>query len=105
MTPVGQKVGPTTSGPRRLLFSMQTSISMPSFIQIARGKFYHIEFFPYPDNWAFGDLCRSNGGSYDFGAMETFVPHAKIYKYTDFHPNRTGGGGENFTWVRSRQLR
>src|SRR5277367_6455454 len=39
----------------------------------------------------FGDLCRSNGGSYDFGAMETFVQHAKIYQYTDFHPNLTGG--------------
>src|SRR5277367_4258839 len=41
----------------------------------------------------FVDLCRSNGGSYDFSAMETFVQHAKIYKYTDFHPNRSGGGG------------
>ena len=39
----------------------------------------------------FVDLYRSNGGSYDFGAMETFVQRAKIYKYTNFHPNRTGG--------------
>src|SRR5258705_8113 len=39
----------------------------------------------------FGDLCRSNGGSYYFGAIETFDQHAKIYRYTDFHPNRTGG--------------
>ena len=29
-------------------------------------------------NMNFGDLCRSNGGSYDFGAMKTFVQHAKI---------------------------
>src|SRR5277367_1324820 len=41
-------------------------------------------------NLTFDDPCRSNGGSYDFGAMETFVQHAKIYNYTDFHPNRTG---------------
>src|SRR5258706_14928369 len=41
-------------------------------------------------NTNFGDLCRSNGGSYDFGAIETFDQHAKIYKYTNFHPNRTG---------------
>src|SRR5277367_1632600 len=40
-------------------------------------------------NLTFDDPCRSNGGSYDFGAMETFVQHAKIYKYTDFHPNPT----------------
>src|SRR5277367_4460132 len=39
----------------------------------------------------FVDLYRSNGGSYDFGAMETFVQRAKIYKYTNFHPNRTEG--------------
>src|SRR5277367_5322938 len=38
----------------------------------------------------FGDLCRSMGASYDFGAMETFDQHAKIYQYTDFQPNRTG---------------
>src|SRR5277367_5072604 len=90
MTPVGQTVGPTTSGPWRLLFIVQRSIGMPSFIQIARGTF-PIESFPYPDNGTFGDLSRSNGGSYDFGAMGTFVQHAKIYHYTDFHPNRTGG--------------
>src|SRR5258706_15346370 len=41
-------------------------------------------------NMTFSDFCRSNGGSYEFGALETFVQHAKIYKYTDFHPNRTG---------------
>src|SRR5258706_14638124 len=41
-------------------------------------------------NMTFGDLCRSNDGSYDFGAIKTFDQHAKIYKYTDFHPNRTG---------------
>src|SRR5258706_6387294 len=41
-------------------------------------------------NMTFGDPCRSNGGSYDFGAIETFDQHAKIYKYTNFHPNRTG---------------
>src|SRR5277367_5582975 len=38
----------------------------------------------------FGDLCRSNGWSYDFGAMETFNQHAKIYRYAEFHKNRTG---------------
>src|SRR5277367_3496743 len=26
----------------------------------------------------FSDLCRSNGGSYDFGAMETFNQHANM---------------------------
>src|SRR5277367_502183 len=92
VTSVGQTVGPTTSGQWRLLFHMQRSISTPIFIQIARGSF-PIESFPYPDNGTFGDLCRSNGGSYDFEAVETFVQHAKIYQYTDFHPNRTGGGG------------
>ena len=49
------------------------------------------ESFPYPDNGTFGDLCRSSGESYDFGAMETFVQHANIYQYTDFHLNRTAG--------------
>ena len=39
----------------------------------------------------FGDLCRSNGGSYDFGTMETFDQHAKTYLYAHFHRNRTGG--------------
>src|SRR5277367_3932089 len=43
----------------------------------------------------FGDLCRSNGGSYDFGAMETFDRYANIYKCTDFRPNRTGGSFPN----------
>src|SRR5277367_4065598 len=38
----------------------------------------------------FGDLFRSNGGSYDFGAMETFNQHAKIYQYAYFHQNSTG---------------
>src|SRR5258706_14127316 len=37
----------------------------------------------------FGDLCRSNGGSYDFGAIETFDQHAKIYQYGNFHKNRS----------------
>src|SRR5277367_4177455 len=55
------------------------------------GGEFPIGSFPYPDNGTFSDLCRSNGGSYDFGAMKTFVQHAKIYQYTDFHPNRTGG--------------
>src|SRR5277367_3226293 len=36
-TSVGQTVGPTTSGPWRLLFSRQRSISTPIFIQTARG--------------------------------------------------------------------
>src|SRR5277367_5533932 len=49
------------------------------------------ESFPYPDNGTFGDLCRSNGGSYDFGAMETFDQHAKFYQYAEFHKHRTGG--------------
>src|SRR5258706_6051818 len=40
-------------------------------------------------NMTFGDLCRSIGGSYDFGAIETFDQHAKIYQYTDFHQNRS----------------
>src|SRR5277367_1425280 len=55
----------------------------------SHGGSFPIESFPYPDNATFGDLCRSTGGSYDFGTMETFVQHAKIYKYTDFHPNPT----------------
>src|SRR5277367_1923882 len=40
-------------------------------------------------NLTFDDPCRSKGGSYDFGAMETFVHRAKIYRYAEFHPNRT----------------
>src|SRR5277367_6708657 len=90
VTSVGQTVGPTTLGPWRLLISMQTCISMPIFIKIARGRF-PIESFPYPDNGTFGDLCRSNGWSYDFGAMETFDQHAKFYQYAEFHRNRIGG--------------
>src|SRR5277367_6626612 len=57
----------------------------------SHGGSFPIESFPYPDNGTFGDLCRSNGRSYNFGAKETFVQYAKIYKYTNFHPNRTGG--------------
>src|SRR5277367_1048155 len=41
-------------------------------------------------NMTFGDLCRSNGGSYDFGAMETFDQHANIYQYAHFNRNITG---------------
>src|SRR5258706_10540469 len=37
----------------------------------------------------FGDLCRSIGGSYEFGAIETFDQHAKIYQYSNFHKNRS----------------
>src|SRR5277367_2899932 len=91
MTPVIQTVGPTTLGTWRLLIIMQTCISMPIFIKIAQGQFSHRVLPINPDNGTFGDLCRSSGWSYNFGAMETFVQHAKIYKYTDFHPNRTGG--------------
>src|SRR5277367_966146 len=40
-------------------------------------------------NMTFGDLCRLNGGSYDFNAIETFDQHAKIYQYAEFHQNRT----------------
>src|SRR5277367_4689042 len=41
VTSVGQTVGRTTSGPWRLLFSMQRSISTPIFIQIARVEISH----------------------------------------------------------------
>ena len=86
---VGQAVDPTTLGPWRLL------ISMPIFIKIG---YQYADFhqnrtgavFPYPDNGTFGDLCRSNGGSYDFGPMETLNQHAKFYRYAEFHQNRTG---------------
>src|SRR5277367_5144562 len=30
----------------------------------SHGGSFPIEPFPYPDNGTFGDLCRSNGGSY-----------------------------------------
>ena len=41
----------------------------------------------------FSSLCRSNSGSYDFGAMETFNQHAKIYQYAEFHQKRTVAEG------------
>src|SRR5277367_5694515 len=83
----------------RLLISMQTCtvpvhvhvhVPVCRFSSKSHGGSFPIESFPYPDNGTFGDHCRSRGGSYDFEAMETFVQHAKIYKHTDFHPNRTG---------------
>src|SRR5277367_6479402 len=40
-------------------------------------------------NMTIGDLCRSSGGSYDFGAMETFDQHANMYQNAEFHKNRT----------------
>src|SRR5277367_45816 len=43
---------------------------------------YHLTYRGYVlIKRTFGDLCRSNGESYDFKAMDTFYQHAKIYQY------------------------
>src|SRR5277367_2855001 len=52
-TSIVQTVGPTTSGPWRLLFNMQRSISTPIFIQIARGGKFPMGSLPSPLNTFF----------------------------------------------------